>query len=125
MFFEQLKKICNEKGTSPSAAATAIGLSKSAVTRWKNGQEPVLGDAVKLAEFLGVDISELVETEKAPAEAEADEDTELIEMLEEVRRNPDLKILFSLSKNAKPEDIKKTIKIIKTISGEEDGRSNY
>ncbi|MHC1695116.1 MAG: helix-turn-helix domain-containing protein [Eubacteriales bacterium] len=83
MFFDQLNKICHVKGTSPSAAAVAIGMSKSAVTRWKNGQEPTLGDVIKLSEYLEVDVSELIDSklllndknniEKAPTLTKKDE----------------------------------------------------
>jgi len=39
-------------------------------------------------------------------------DPELTELLESVRDNPDLRMLFSVTKDATPEDIKKTIQII-------------
>lgn len=66
MFFEQLKKLCAEKGTSPSAVAVEIGKSKSAVTRWKNGQEPSFPDAVKISVILGVNVTDLVDDSGVP-----------------------------------------------------------
>jgi len=79
MFFEQLKKICREKGTSPSAAALAIGMSKSAVTRWRKGQEPSFGDVIKLAQFLSVEVSDLI-----------DDDTRLKLQKEAIKKAPNL-----------------------------------
>lgn len=60
MFFDQLQKVCKEKGTSPSAVANKIGKSKSAVTRWKKGQEPSLGDALRAASVLNCDVTDLI-----------------------------------------------------------------
>lgn len=60
LFFEQLKRVCEEKGTSPSAVALAAGMSKSNVTNWSSGQSPTLDTVLKLAAQLGVDPSELI-----------------------------------------------------------------
>lgn len=60
MFYDQLKKACREKGTSPCALALAAGMSKSNVTNWKNGQAPKLDTIIKLADRLGVDPRDLL-----------------------------------------------------------------
>ena len=63
VFYNLLKEICTEKGTSPSAVAQAAGFSKSNVTNWRNGQAPKLDTIIKLAERLGVSPKELVPDE--------------------------------------------------------------
>lgn len=60
MFYDNLKKICKSKGTSPSAVALAVGMSKSNVTGWSKGQEPVISTVAKIAQYLNVDIKELI-----------------------------------------------------------------
>ena len=64
MFYETLKKTCEEKKTSPSAVCVALGLSKSNVTEWKNGRSPKLDTVVQIAEHLGVDPVELIPKRK-------------------------------------------------------------
>lgn len=63
------------------------------------------------------------ETENAPA-PEQSEDDELESILEEARRNPDLRTLFSLSSKATPEEIKKYIQMIKLMCGDDNGSSD-
>lgn len=60
MFYDQLKKICKEKNTSPSAVALAAGLSKTNVTYWRKGQAPKLDTIMKLAEQMEVSPKALI-----------------------------------------------------------------
>ena len=125
MFIDSYDRICKLKGVSPTSVLKALGISKGVYSNWKAvGAEPLNPTKLKIANYLGVSIEELEtgEIKKAPAKAEAD--VELINMLEDVRRNPDLRVLFSLSKNATPESVKQTIKILKALSGDDDGANN-
>ena len=55
MFYDKLVALCKEKGVSPSAVAEGIGLSRAAVTKWKNEKSsPNMKTLVKLAEYFGV-----------------------------------------------------------------------
>lgn len=50
MFYERYLSLCNEKGVSPSKAALVNGISKTSVTRWKDGATPnaeILGSLSK------------------------------------------------------------------------------
>lgn len=60
MFYEILKEVCKEKKTSPSAVCVALGMSKSGVTKWKNGSSPNMNTVVKIAEHLGVSPARLI-----------------------------------------------------------------
>ena len=60
MFYETLKKVCEEKKTSPSAVCVALGMSKSNVTAWKGGRSPQLDTVVQIAEHLGVNPAKLI-----------------------------------------------------------------
>lgn len=60
MFYDQLVKVCKASGTSPSATALSVGMSKSNVTQWKRGQSPTLSTVSKLAQKLGVPIAVLI-----------------------------------------------------------------
>lgn len=55
MFYDKLVALCKENGVSPSAVAEGIGLSRAAVTKWKNEKSsPNMKTLVKLAEYFGV-----------------------------------------------------------------------
>lgn len=60
MFYENLKAICDKRGTSPTAVAEAAGMSRSNVTEWKNGNGPRLETVFKIADELGVSPATLI-----------------------------------------------------------------
>ena len=68
MFYDNFLILCNKKGIAPSAAVVEMGFQKSVVTRWKTST-PTDANKLKIAEYFGVSVSELMgtETEKAPA----------------------------------------------------------
>lgn len=58
-FYDTFVGLCNKEGKTPSKVAAEIGISKSAVSRWKNGggaTDPVL---MKLADYFGVSVNYL------------------------------------------------------------------
>jgi transcriptional regulator with XRE-family HTH domain len=125
VFYDRLDALCAEHGLTISKLLETLGLSKSSASRWKTkGYLPSREASKKIADYFGITVRELLSEETESSSAEA-EDDEMAEILEEIRRRPDLKVLFSLSKNATPEDVRKSIKIIKTICGDEDGNDNY
>jgi len=67
MFYENLKRICAEKGTSPTTAAIAAGLSSAAPVYWKRGSVPKADTVQKLADFLGVTVNDLLSDTPAPS----------------------------------------------------------
>ena len=60
MFYEQLKQICDQRGTSPSSVLGKIGMSKANITFWKSGQLPTLETIFRLAAQLEVSPKELI-----------------------------------------------------------------
>ena len=59
-FYEILRTTCEKKQTSPSAVVTALGMSKSNITKWKSGRSPRLNVVIKIADHLGVSATSLV-----------------------------------------------------------------
>jgi len=118
--------ICEDYGVSPSRVLTSLGISKGSLRNWKNGIEPLNETKKKIADYFGISVRELVnwKEKNAPTPVKS-EDDELEDILEEARRNPDLRILFSLSRKATPEELRKYIKMIKLMCGDEDGSDNY
>lgn len=63
-FYENLERVCKEKGTSPHALVTKkLGTSSSTLTYWRNGNTPTLKIIEKIADALGVESSELLATD--------------------------------------------------------------
>lgn len=70
IFAQQLKKIRKEKGLSQDEIATQLFISRQAVSRWESGDAtPDVTNLVQLAEFLAVDLDELVLGRKVAAPA--------------------------------------------------------
>lgn len=71
-FYEKYLCLCNSINKSPSAVALELKIGKPSVTRWKNGATPRDATVLKIADYFGITVTELMsgvgEQEKAPAE---------------------------------------------------------
>lgn len=62
IFAENLREIMKEKGIEQKTLAQVIGVSDAAVSFWLNGQKfPSPGKVQKIADFLGVRKSQLID----------------------------------------------------------------
>lgn len=70
-FYEKYLCLCNSINKSPSAVALELKIGKPSGTRWKNGASPRDATVLKIADYFGVTVAELMsgvgEQEKAPA----------------------------------------------------------
>ena len=57
-FYETFIARCQERGLSPSAAATAAGISRTSVTRWKKGSQPSDVNIASIASALGLTVKQ-------------------------------------------------------------------
>jgi transcriptional regulator with XRE-family HTH domain len=134
MFYDTLKKLCEEKNISPSKAATECGISRSTVTWWKQHKTSPNSEQVsKLAEYFGVSTDYLLgnDQKEKPAQNNVqvrDEhdnivvlDDETRNLIDSLRSKPEMKMLFSVSKNATKEDIIRTVKIIEALKDKKEG----
>lgn len=122
MFYDHFLELCNKKGISPSKVALLNGISKTSVTRWKNGATPNGEILKKLADYFGVTTDYLLTGKKQENILVYDEDDnivalddETLEVIDSLRKRPEMKILFSVSKKATKEDIIKAVKIIEAL----------
>ena len=65
MFAENFKRICEERGTTPSAIVKSLHYSTSKVTLWNNGSLPKEEMLEKLAKELNCEVYEFFIDEKA------------------------------------------------------------
>ena len=55
-FYQRYVELCNQIGKTPSAVALEIGLSKTAVHKWKNGGLPTDATIAKVASYFKVTV---------------------------------------------------------------------
>lgn len=115
MFYDTFLYLCNQRNVAPSVAVVDMGFQKSVATRWKNGTVPRDANLLKVANYFDVSVDYLLGKEKSPAETE---DQEIAEMLETLKNNPGMRVLFSKTKNATKEDIEKVIKMLDIMKGD-------
>lgn len=120
---ERMKARRKELGYSAEYVAEKLGVSPSTIYRYEKGEiEKMPGDILApIAEILRTTPARLMgwpdAEEKEPQEPDLliSNDPELTEILTRARDNPRLRMLFSLTKDAKAEDVEAAIKIIQAL----------
>ena len=83
-FYANFVRLCSDKGVSPSAGAIAVGLDKSAASRWARGSAPRYQTLVKMSHYFGVPVSEII----GLTDDNAEELSKLIGVSVDVLRGP-------------------------------------
>ena len=80
MFYDRFKKLCEDKGITPTKASQEIGFSKGSVSYWKKQYQagtdakPDSYTAAKIADFFGVSVDYLLGRTDDPVDYDADGD---------------------------------------------------
>lgn len=110
---ENLKKARTSKGFTQDKLSKIVGVARSSISMWENGDsQPDNEMLIKLSGVLDVSIDYLL------GNANAVSKDELSELLQHAKDDPDKRMLFSLTKNAKPEDVKTVIRILQGFNQE-------
>lgn len=71
MFYSNYVKLCSKLNKSPSAVGEELGFTRASVTGWGNGATPRKSSLIKIADYFGVTVAELMsgvgEQKEAPA----------------------------------------------------------
>ena len=59
MLYDNVKKLCEEKGVSILSLEKALGFPRSSICKW-NENEPGIRKVQKVADYLGLSIEELL-----------------------------------------------------------------
>lgn len=86
MFFSQFEQLCQKNNTSPTAVVQKMGMSKGAITNWKNGVIPNGETIIRLAEYFNVSTDYLLMDKLQSSDLCLEE----IELLQRFRTLPDL-----------------------------------
>lgn len=118
--YSKIETLCKKHNTNVTIMCKEAGVSRSPLTDLKMGRSKSLSSETlsKIASYFGVSVDYLLGNEQKEKPA-ATNDSELAEILEDIRRNPDLRAMFSLTKNATPEEVRQYINVIKAIRGGE------
>ena len=59
-FYENYLRLCNQAGKRPTALAEELGMARASASRWARGSMPSFANLVKIADYFGVSVGELV-----------------------------------------------------------------
>lgn len=120
MFYDVYCQLCRSRGLTPSGAAKEIGFNRASVTVWKNtGKAPKQDLLLKIADYFGVTTEELCAEQMPKAAVNGDE--ELTGYLEQLSARPELRMLFSVSKDATKADVEQAVAIIEALRRAREG----
>lgn len=110
MFWDKFVAACNNKGVSPTAVVTTLGIAGGSITKWKKGSKPNDTTIAKIADYFAVSPEYFFDSgmETVPND-------ELSEYLEELKKRPEMRMLFSLAKGATKEDVEQAVAIIEAL----------
>ena len=112
-FSETLSRLRRERGLTQAELSARLGISKSAVSMYECGnREPELDLLRAMADVFGVSESVLL---GRPESELVNDDPELTEYLQQLRDRPELRMLFSLTKNATKQDVEAAVRIIEAL----------
>lgn len=69
-FYNNFLYLCKQKNVLPTVAVVDMGFQKSVATRWKNGTVPRDFNLLKVADYFGVSVNELLSDNAADAKKE-------------------------------------------------------
>lgn len=128
MFKDKLRELRKDSNYSMDAFCELYNkkfnakMNKSTLSRYENGlQEPMFSVVKNIANIFNVTTDYLTseETNNVTVRDEHDNvivlDDETLEIIDSLRSRPDMKMLFSVSKKATPEDIIQAVKIIEAL----------
>ena len=121
MFRVRLKELREDMGISQYEFADRLGVAQSTVGGWESGKrEPNFDTMQKIANFFGVTVDYLLGRTDVKTPIGPTLDDEANELLEELHKRPEMKVLFSVSRKATREDIERAVKIIEALKGSEE-----
>ena len=106
---ERIKELRLQHGMTLEELGKALGVQKTAIRKYEIGTVENIPRAsiIKMSQIFGVSPSYILCMDE--------ETSEIDEYLEELKNRPEMRTLFSISKNATKEDIETAVKIIEAL----------
>lgn len=116
VFVKKLRYYMEKNGKNQMDLMRDLGLSSATVSSWCNGKKlPRMGKIQMLADYFGIEKSDLLEEKDDSETYYIDEETR--ELADFLHKNPDYKVLFDASRKVKPEDIEFVKEMIDRMTG--------
>ena len=99
-----------------------LNVTKSMISRWENGlAEPTNKYVSAYAKYFGLDMNDLLDIPASMVKKSVGyyADPEVAAYAEELRTNPNMRILFSAAKNISKEDMEKAVEFITFLKSKE------
>lgn len=127
-FYENYVRLCNQLGKKPTTVAEEIGIARATASRWSRGMTPSYPTLIKLSDYFGISVGELVGATpenvaylakyfnvsesllmavKAGREGKVQSAGNLDEALEALRSQPGRRALLAATKNMTEEQVQK------------------
>lgn len=113
-FSQRLSNLMDARGISAYRIYKDLKIPDSLIGYWKKGlRNPSSEQLLKLSEYFHVTVDYLLGNEQKESPAVYDDEAK--EYLDELRKRPEMKMLFKASKNATKEEIEQVVKMIETF----------
>lgn len=98
MFWDNFKKVCDEKGLKPTPVIKAAGIASSSIARWQNGTSPNGDSVIAIADYLKVSTDLLLRGEEFCQTSSGFVSTEEMDMLRQFRAlSDDMKLTVQMT----------------------------
>ena len=117
MFYDRFLALCEAMGVKPGRACAEMGVSRSLAAKWKatGTEKPSTEVLERMSAYFNMPIDKILTDEEIPETG----DPGLTEILEQMKNRPEMRMLFKLSADATPDDVRKAIAIIEALRKEE------
>ncbi len=116
IFAKNLRHYLDLNNKSQTDLSNYLGVSTAIVSNWYSGKKMPRVDKIKaIAEWLGLEMSDLSEDKANEPEYYYDQETR--DLADFLCKNPDYKVLFDASRKVKREDIDFVKKMIEKMGG--------
>ena len=114
IFSKNLQRLLNNSGKTQAEVAKDIGVSPQTMNTWIRGIAiPRMGKIQKLANYFGVDKSQLIDDVESINKYYLNEETARI--AQQIYDDPDLHALFDAARDSDPEDMKMAADLLKRL----------
>ena len=118
MFKDMLIYLRKENKISQKELAKVIDVAPSTISMYEMGKRMPNDEILyKIASFFNVSIDYLLGYSTNRESKEVDTDDPLYEYLEDLRSNPDMRMLFSLAKNASKDEVSRAVAVLQAMLG--------
>lgn len=115
MVGEKIKKLRTLKGLTQTELAKRLYVTSGAVSQWEKGlTTPDMDRLIALAKVFGVPLDTFVEE---PIISDEQDDT--MEIREQLRRDPNMRVLFDAASKATPEQLKAAAAMLRAFQGDD------